>query len=328
MLYLVLSIFNFYSVLCNSDDEIIITDEFVSKVNQLAATWKADSNKGTVVYGATRLQAKALCGALKGGPVLPAKVQSKRLPRIRALPTDWNAAAQWPFCATMKVIRDQSACGSCWAFGAVEAMSDRTCIFLNKNMSLSAADMAFCCSSCGFGCGGGYPGSAWQYYQETGVVEEGCWPYPFPSCDHHIPHSKNPCPGQEYSNPPCPSQCSSSWKGPNWNNDLHYGKSAYSLSGVSAIMQELFQNGPVEATFEVYEDFLTYRSGVYQHTTGSYLGGHAVKMMGWGVDGNVPYWLIANSWNPNWGDHGYFKILRGQDECGIEDSISAGIPLS
>jgi cathepsin B len=32
--------------------------------------------------------------------------------------------------------------------------------------------------------------------------------------------------------------------------------------------------------------------------------------MGWGVDNNVPYWLVANSWNPHWGDKGFFKILR------------------
>jgi len=94
------------------------------------------------------------------------------------------------------------------------------------------------------------------------------------------------------------------------------------------MMQEIYQNGPVEAAFDVYEDFLTYKSGVYQHVTGSYLGGHAVKIMGWGIEQGLKYWLVANSWNANWGDKGFFKILRGVDECGIEDSISAGIPKS
>jgi len=54
------------------------------------------------------------------------------------------------------------------------------------------------------------------------------------------------------------------------------------------------------------------------------LQGHAIKILGWGVENDQPYWLVANSWNDQWGDNGYFKILRGVDECGIEDEISAG----
>jgi cathepsin B len=308
----------------DNHERLIVHEDLITTVNSMKTSWTAGLNTGSSVDGATKKQAQALCGVKKGGPLLPPK-QFHALDK--ALPTHFNSIVRWPQCATMKMIRDQSACGSCWAFAAVEAMSDRSCIFLNKNMSLSAADMAFCCSGCGFGCGGGFPSAAWQYYTSTGVVEEGCWPYPFPSCDHHIPHSKHPCPSQEYNNPNCPSQCVPKWNGPTWNNGLHFG-SSYSLSGVSAMQQEIYTNGPVEATFSVYEDFLTYKAGVYKHVTGSYLGGHAVKILGWGVERNVPYWLVANSWNPNWGDKGFFKILRGQDECGIEDSISAGIPKS
>ena len=31
-------------------------------------------------------------------------------------------------------------------------------------------------------------------------------------------------------------------------------------------------------------------AGVYEHKTGQYLGGHAVKILGWGVENEVPYW--------------------------------------
>ena len=44
--------------------------------------------------------------------------------------------------------------------------------------------------------------------------------------------------------------------------------------------------------------------GVYQHVTGGVLGGHAVKMLGWGVEDGTPYWIVANSWNTDWGDNG------------------------
>ncbi|CAN0413650.1 unnamed protein product [Ectocarpus sp. 13 AM-2016] len=59
---------------------------------------------------------------------------------------------------------------------------------------------------------------------------------------------------------------------------------------------------------------------------GSFMGGHAVKMIGWGTDeaSGEDYWLIANSWNPSWGEGGLFRILRGVNECGIEGQIVAG----
>ena len=54
------------------------------------------------------------------------------------------------------------------------------------------------------------------------------------------------------------------------------------------------------------------------------LGGHAVKIIGWGVEDGEDYWLVANSWNADWGDKGFFKILKGVNECGIEGQIVAG----
>nr|1SP4_A Chain A, Cathepsin B [Bos taurus] len=47
------------------------------------------------------------------------------------LPESFDAREQWPNCPTIKEIRDQGSCGSCWAFGAVEAISDRICIHSN-----------------------------------------------------------------------------------------------------------------------------------------------------------------------------------------------------
>lgn len=89
-------------------------------------------------------------------------------------------------------------------------------------------------------------------------------------------------------------------------------------------------HGPVEASFTVYNDFPTYKSGVYHHVNGSSLGGHAIKILGWGVDAitNTPYWLVANSWNEDWGEEGFFRIRRGHNECGIEASVVAGLPLN
>ena len=54
---------------------------------------------------------------------------------------------------------------------------------------------------------------------------------------------------------------------------------------------------------------------------------HAIKIIGWGVtEDGVKYWLCANSWNERWGENGYFRILRGEDECGIDESAATGMP--
>jgi cathepsin B len=244
---------------------------------------------------------------------------------VKDLPDSFDPRDKWPDCSTLNNIRDQSACGTCWAFGAAEAITDRYCTMgVNSNLSVSSADIGFCCGfECGDGCDGGYPSNAWEYWVDYGVVTEDCYPYPFPSCDHHVPNSKNPCPSDEYPTPSCPSRCKN---GDNWSQSKKYGDKVYSIDGEDDLMQELYTNGPIEVAFSVYQDFLTYKSGVYQRKSNQFLGGHAVKMMGWGVENGVKYWLIANSWNPNWGDHGYFKIIRGNDECGIEDGGVAGTP--
>jgi len=300
------------------EGKLLITENIVNHINSLATTWRASTDQGKM-SGITLKQAKALCGAKKGGPVLERKIYDNKV----TVPDSFDSRTQWPNCPSISQIRDQSACGSCWAFGAVEAMSDRYCIVKGTNLPISSEDMVACCDSCGYGCDGGFPSAAWAYWQSTGLVTEKCSPYTLPSCDHHLPNSTHPCPSQEYPTPPCVESCTD---GETWENTLTYGTSINSASGEADIKQEIFTNGPVEVTFDVYEDFLPYKSGVYQHETGGYLGGHAVKMLGWGVESGVNYWLIANSWNPDWGDNGYFKILRGTDECGIEDEADFGEP--
>ena len=69
---------------------------------------------------------------------------------------------------------------------------------------------------------------------------------------------------------------------------------------------------------------MQYKSGVYKHVSGSMLGGHAIKIIGWGNEGGDDYWLVANSWGTTWGIDGFFKIAMG--DCGINDDVYAGTP--
>ncbi|XP_019659798.1 cathepsin B isoform X2 [Ursus americanus] len=184
------------------------------------------------------------------------------------------------------------------------------------------------------GCNGGFPAEAWNFWTKQGLVSGGlyeshvgCRPYSIPPCEHHVNGSRPPCTG-EGDTPKCSKFCEPGYT-PSYKEDKHYGCSSYSVSSSEKeIMAEIYKNGPVEAAFTVYSDFLLYKSGVYQHVTGEMMGGHAVRILGWGVENGTPYWLVGNSWNTDWGDNGFFKILRGRDHCGIESEIVAGIPCT
>ncbi|CAI5451494.1 unnamed protein product [Caenorhabditis angaria] len=265
----------------------------------------------------------------------------QQVPVAASIPDTFDARQQWPNCVSINNIRDQSNCGSCWAFAAAEAISDRTCIYSNGtvNTLLSSEDLLSCCVgmfSCGNGCQGGYPIQAWKWWNKHGLVtggsyesQFGCKPYSIAPCGETVNNvTWPPCSADEEPTPACVSTCTSknNYATP-YLQDKHFGATAYAVGKkVADIQTEILAHGPVEVAFTVYEDFYQYKNGVYVHTTGESLGGHAVKILGWGTDNGTPYWLVANSWNINWGENGYFRILRGVNECGIEHSAVGGIP--
>jgi len=254
------------------------------------------------------------------------KEQEKRLPasykvdRTMAIPQQFNAAQYWPACRTIGTIYDQAECGSCWAFGGTESAADRFCVASKGqfNQALSFAEMTECNQEAD-GCEGGSAQAVMDFMQQTGLVTNACYPYYIPTC----PPAQEPC-LNFVPTPNCwtNNSCVNSAQ---WTSFLY--SNTYQYQSVQDIQLGILQDGPVMACFDVYEDFLAYKTGVYQHTTGAYLGGHCIKVIGWGVENGTPYWLCNNQWTTYWGNQGQFKILLGQDECGIEDSVYAGDPI-
>jgi C1A family cysteine protease len=60
----------------------------------------------------------------------------------------------------------------------------------------------------------------------------------------------------------------------------------------------------------------TFTMGIYQSCS-SNIHDHSVVVVGYGVENGIPYCKVKNSWGTNWGDQGFFKIVRGQSACGI-----------
>jgi cathepsin B len=302
-------------------------ENLAEEINNSNLSWKATNYKRW--SESSYEQMKGLMGSLE----TPEHIKA-RFPVVDTvnanIPATFNATVQWPNCQSIPEIRDQANCGSCWSFGAAEAMTDRYCIASNQasNPRIGMENILTCCSYCGYGCNGGYPIMAWEYWVSTGVVSgDGngnnawCQPYFIPSCGLN-------CPSTEETAPACSKSCSAQYTGAStYSDSFYFGQSAYQVANsVTAIQTEIMTNGPVEATFQVYEDFYQYTSGVYVHTTGQYLGGHAIKILGWGTLNGQEYWTVANSWSPAWGMSGFFLILRGVNECGIEAGVVAGLP--
>ncbi|EGD73478.1 cathepsin B [Salpingoeca rosetta] len=311
--------------------DILGLESIANDINARNVGWKAGVNERFVNVTMDYIR-KQMGTRLEGSPVT---LDVKHVEVPADLPTSFDSRTQWgSMCPSVKEVRDQANCGSCWAFGAVEAMTDRTCIASKgaQTPHISAEDLLTCCTfTCGDGCNGGYPAAAWEYWKNQGIVtggqydsNQGCQPYSLAKCEHHTTGPYKPC-GDIVPTPACKRSCRQGYN-VTYPNDKHFGASSYGVRGVDQIATEIMTNGPVEAAFTVYSDFLSYKSGVYQHTSGQPLGGHAIKIIGWGVQDGTDYWIVANSWNDSWGNDGFFWIKKGTDECGIESQVVAGLP--
>ena len=163
---------------------------------------------------------------------------------------------------------------------------------------------------------------------------------------------------RQQKSPKGPKECDSSSK-KKYASDKYTFEGQVQMVGQNEtyLQAEIMANGPVTVAFTVFSDFEAYgkntaqpailvatlnsrniplkiacvmlmtAGGVYIKSPNAKMaGGHAVKMLGWGTDSTsgkaVDYWLIANSWNPYWGEKGYFRIERGANDCGIAASVN------
>jgi cathepsin B len=202
-------------------------------------------------------------------------------------PLNFNPIEKWPKC--IHPIENQLQCGSCWAFTTSDVLSDRLCIASENriNVQLSVQD-PISCSTLNFACNGGYLNRAISYLIIEGAVTSKCLPY---TAGYNVVEK-------------CQKTCKSSV-------DIYrkyYASSYRRVQYASQIKFELFNYGPVATGYLVYQDFMSYKSGIYKRTSDYLLGGHAVRIVGWGTDGTTEYWVVANSWGRYWGENGFFRI--------------------
>ena len=137
-----------------------VNHDLVNEIKEKATTWVPLEVHENPLGKLTTEEVYGLLGA-KVGPI----DSNEALPfpepeELTAVPATFDSRQRWGGC--VHAIRDQGQCGSCWAFAATEALSDRFCIASggSVNVVLSPEDMVSCDTG-NMGCNGGYLDRAW-----------------------------------------------------------------------------------------------------------------------------------------------------------------------
>jgi C1A family cysteine protease len=261
-------------------------DQIRGAIKAKGAKWHADetsvsrlsAHEKKMRLGAMEQEAEALPGDSTG---------TAPVPLVTAAPptVDYRNANGVSFVSPVK---NQGSCGSCWAFAVTAALESQVMIATSGAPIDLSEQILVSCSGAG-SCSGGSPTTSSNYIRDVGLPLDGCFRY-------------------TATNNSCINACL------DWQNDTYrvigWHRAGSTGNTVDDIKNSLYAYGPVVATMYVYNDFFSYRSGVYSYTTGSYAGAHAVLVVGY--DDLNQAFIVKNSWGSGWGEAGFFMIAYSE----------------
>ena len=210
------------------------------------------------------------------------------------------AAFDWRTQSGLPPIRDQAACGSCWAFSTVGALE---CAIKIKDGVVADLSEQWLISDNqeGWGCGGGWfahdyhlRGSAkHDPYGDNGAVPETAFPY--------VAQDVAP-------NGPYPHIY--------WLDNWAYIGTGSTIPTVDEIKSAIMAYGPISVGVYANSAFQAYVGGVFNNNDNKTIN-HAVVLVGWDdTQGSNGVWILRNSWGAGWGEGGYMRIQYGCSSVG------------
>lgn len=201
---------------------------------------------------------------------------------------DWNKEGK------VQKVKNQAACGSCWAFSAIGAVESAIAISKKTDLpTLSEQELVDCSNDYGNeGCNGGFMHWGFNYI-----------------LDNNINDSKD----YEYTAQDGECQTDSIGKGKTEINGCV--KAVASIDGLA----EALAVTPVAVAFAVQNDFRFYKSGVYNPVSCPGQINHGVLAYGFDAKATVAFFRVKNSWGTAWGNQGFFDIAFGTEKgtCSI-----------
>ena len=243
----------------------------------------------------------------------------KRFPELNT--TTVPKSFDWTDKGAVTGIKTQH-CGDCYAFSTTGDIEGVHYLAGNTLTSLSEEQIVDCCFQdesilkCA-GCAGGNPEDVMAWLVKKGGIEsEAAYPYTIPS-------GKRSHPGH----------CSITGKTPK-NKVSAQISGWYQVSKSAAeeanILKQLYQVGPISVSIDATDSKMKQYTGGVANPIGCKPGqrlDHAVLVVGYGSDDGQDYWKIKNSWGEDWGENGYYRIVRGQNKCGLAEDVVHAKPL-
>jgi len=257
--------------------------------------------------------------------------------RATDLPTnwDWRNVNGESFVARSMNQHIPQYCGCCWLFGGMHSLQDRVKIARSQGKShppgpdigLSLQFILNCGGDVAGSCHGGDATGLYQFIHDTGYVPfETCLTWE--ACDKTS--KEGHCSKGDYTCKPINTcrtcntytdkggKCVEVTRFPNVTVK-EYGE----VVGEQKMMAEIYARGPIACSIDA-TILLDYNGGIIDDNKPTDDLDHVVSVIGWGVDSatGTKYWLARNSWGEYWGEMGFFKIKRGENQQGIESGCS------